>query len=267
MQHLNSRQKYGAILVFAFFILIALLSFFSLPVTINPPEFLPVFSALFIYFTSIAVAYLAALSYLKGSSRMVLLLATGVLVAGSTAVIGELFFLLSVDPFLIGVIVSIGSLLGSLIHFVNLILTSFTTRHFKEHAKKAKILISYSGVILLTLFLTVISLRGETLNIPVPGSVLSILPSTAELGVVIFCGITGIFFLRLFVKEQSLILFWYSLGLLLIALSHFSTLLQVYPNDLIAWAGRIAGYIADVYLVGAVVVAFRTRSEKEILDV
>ena len=180
--------------------------------------------------------------------------------------IGELQFLLSVEPGLIIIIMSIGALLGSITHFVNLILTTIGTNHYKAHTRKVKLLVTYSSVVIFIIVLTAISSFGETLRVSLPGSVLVILPSTAQLGVVIFCGLAGIFFLRFWLREGSEVLFWYSLGLLLIALAHFSFLLQMNPNDLLAWTGKLAGYIADIYLIIAVLVAYRNRSGSETLD-
>jgi hypothetical protein len=256
MNHFTIYQKCAAGIALFFFIVIPILAIFQPPIILNSPFLFPIFNIIFIYLTTLTVGYLSAKCYLNGSTRTLLLLATGVLTTGSTALIGELLFLSTQGTFLISTIVNVGALLGSSVHFINLILTTITTNHYKDRGRKLKLLISYTSVVILTIIMAIISLQGETIQISLPGSVLYLLPSYAQTGVVVFCGITGLFFLRLYHKEGSTVLFWYSLGLLLIALAHVSSLLQSNSNDILTWTGRFATYTANMYLVIAVVVVF-----------
>ena len=82
--------------------------------------------------------------------------------------------------------------------------------------------------------------------------------TTLGIAVALFA-LASMLFMWFYLESRTDIIWWYSLGLGLIAISQASFFLSKVPGDLISWAGRFATCLGSVYFLTVVVSAVPTR--------
>ena len=78
---------------------------------------------------------------------------------------------------------------------------------------------------------------------------------------VFFFALNSVFFLCLYLKSKSSVLYWFTLALALDALGTFGVTLQVRFSDIVVWTGRIVFYVATIYFLIALLSSRKQNAE------
>jgi len=257
-------RSLAAMPVPAFIVLIATLAILDIRVMFEP-SLLPLLDTVFVSVIAIIVAYLSAKSYLTTGSLSLLLLGSGVLAFGAgNYVVGWL--LGAPGGAEVGATIhSTGALFGSVFHLVSAasILAAVTPETVRR-LRKFQVMIAYLGVLAFIAVLTIAVLQGA---IP-PFFIYRIGVTPLRQGVlgtaVALFAISSLLFMRSFFKSKSGFLYWYFLGLALIAVGLSALFLQRAVGSPMGWAGRSAQYLGSIYFLIAVLTTIKGAPTKGI---
>jgi PAS domain S-box-containing protein len=159
---------------------------------------------------------------------------------------------------------SILFLAGGAVHFLGSFFSTNEVSPFGNRSKRLSFLYQvYAGVLIFVVFVIIITASDR----------LPVFFFWGEGGTPLrqmIIGVTVVLFLlasflysRQYRATHSRLLYWYSLGLLLIGLGMIAFLLEVAPGTLLNWAGRISQLLGGLYLfVAAMVNLLEARAKK-----
>jgi hypothetical protein len=227
---------------------------------VAPLSLIPITHTLFISCVSFAVAYVSARSYMASGLYRFLLMGSGNLAFG----LGFLASWLLNVPGGQNVLVTVdnsGTLLSSILHVSAAILVWVgVTQEKVTRRGKADVILSYGGVSLFMVLLTIASLLSTTPPFFVQGIGPTSLRNMVVVTALILFGISSIALMRFYFRSKADILWWYSLALSLIAVGQFAYVLQKSVGSPLSWTGSIATYLAGVYFLIAVLIPVRESS-------
>jgi hypothetical protein len=229
---------------------------------VAPLSLIPITHTLFISCISFAVAYISARGYMTSGQYRFLLMGSGNLAFG----LGFLASWLLSAPGGQNVLLTVdntGTLLSSILHVLGVILVwvGVTGERVWQRGKK-EVILSYVGVSLFMVLLTIASLLSATPPFFVQGIGPTPLRNRVVLIALILFGISSIALMRFYFRSKADTLWWYSLALSLIAVGQFAWVLQKSVGSPLSWTGSIATYLAGFYFLIAVLIAVRGSSTK-----
>ena len=217
------------------------------------PVILTTLNALFVVATSLAVAYLAARTYLKTAERAMLALGCAALSLGVIYLLAGPLVGSDLDAALV---LHNGGLLLTAALFVVGAVWSVTdgTSQDGRSGGPTWIWLSYAGTVAVLGLLTWAALAGVTPAFFVPGHGVTALRN-AVLGSAAGGFVIAAIVLRLsYRKTRSRFLGWYSIGLAMFAIG-LGTVWLGEPGSAISWLGRAAQCAAGVYMLVAILAA------------
>jgi hypothetical protein len=246
-------------------ILVALIAIFDvlLPTSVaasvafNPLLFFAALQTLFLFGTSVVVAYISLKSYLSGGSRTILLLGSGTLAWGFASMVAGWLLSPPGGPNVGVTISNSGALFASMFYIASATTTTRARSSRDSKRRKPKLLLAYGGAVGFIAVLTVFALLGATPAFFVPGLGSTILRQVVVVAGLFMFGVSSILFMRLYLDSRSGILFWYSMALTLTTIGLAAFYFGRTVGDPIAWTGRISTYLGGIYSLIAIWSAVR----------
>lgn len=226
--------------------------------TFEPPFLVTALNTIFITTTSIAVVYVSTKSFLASGLCTILLLSSGTLMYGLTALAGAWLFAIQGGPNAFLTIQNAGAFFASTLHLAATSLMLRKTPLIWLRRKKAKIASSYSCVFAATVVLVAMSLLGMISPFYLVGEGSTLLRKGVLGATVVLFLLSSILIMQFFSKSKVALLHWYSLGLALIAIALTSFYLQHAVGDILGWTGRIAQYLGGIYFLIAMLTTLKT---------
>ncbi len=252
-------MRLAAIVIPVFMVIYIILGILNMNVAIESTVLLAILNTVFIFAISLIVAYISAKSYLASGLPNLLLLSSGVLTFGLVALIAGWVSTVPNTQNINVTIYNIGVLLASVFSFAGATLTlkGVVSDSGSRHRKQKLTFISV-GVLVFVAIVTLASLGGITPLFFVEG-----IGGTALRQVVLTTSIvlflaSSLILIRVYFRSKSEILYWYSLGLTLVALGLFGVSFEATFNILIIWAGRSAQFVGFIYFLVSVLSATKS---------
>ena len=243
-------------------VLIVLMAVLAVPLpfrslfVFEPPMLGLSISLIFRFGVSMIIVYFAARSYLLSGSPNLLFLGGGALAFGLMGVTGSWFGLLFADTNALLLLNNTGAFVSSALNFESSIMTFKTVSEPPRH-RRTTVLAFYIGVLALAGLLFGLHDFAPPFFVPGKGSTML---NLLVLGVAVaLFALASMLFMRFYRESRSSIIWWYALGLALIAISQASFFLSKVPGDLISWAGRFATCLGSIYFLVVVVTVGHTR--------
>ncbi|KCZ71447.1 PAS domain S-box [Candidatus Methanoperedens nitroreducens] len=228
----------------------------------EPYLLLPILNTIFIGGGGFTIAFIAALAYVFGAKRQALLLGGGALALGISALLAGWMF--SDSPNVAVTIFSIGALLAAVLHLLGTTQSTkkYPARHsLKRFPRQSIAILFYSGIAIFFIILSLAAIRGFF-----PLFFVAAEGYTPTRWVIITVYLILFFtsaslYARLYYFSKESFIYWYSLGLAIIAVGLTLAPLAT-PGDPLNWLGRIAQYLGSAYfLVAAVSVLKEARAK------
>lgn len=230
----------------------------------NPPLLIPVLNVLFLSVVSFSISHIAAKSYMASGKPMLVFLGCGALAVGFASMAAG-WSMGSIDGHNLSLTIhNTGFFMGGVFHFAGAVLTFLEIgEEPKTELRRRNLITAYSGVFLLILLFIFWSLQGAPSPYyhPLSGHTL-FRQMTLGSGLVLF-SMSSLFFLAASYRLRAMFLYWYALGLGLIASGLLAFFFARVVGSPITWAGRIAEYAGGIYLlmaVSQVVITARSRN-------
>ena len=258
----NTTRRIGVIPVPFFVALIAIFDVMlptsvAASVAFNPLLVFAALQTLFLFGTSVVVAYISLKSYLSGGSRTILLLGSGTLAWGSASMVAGWLLSPPGGPNIAVTISNSGALFASLFYIASATTTMGASSSRDSKRRKSKLILAYGGAVGFVTILTVFALLGATPAFFVPGIGSTILRQLVVAAGIFMFGVSSILFMRMYHGSRSGILFWYSMALALTTIGLAAFYFGRTVGDPIAWTGRIAIYLGGIYSLIAIWSAIR----------
>ena len=226
-------------------------------VAFNPLLVFAVLQTVFLFGTSVVVAYISLKSYLSGGSRTILLLGSGTLAWGFASMVAAWLLGPPGGPNIAVTISNSGSLFASLFYIASATTTMSAASSRDSKRRRPKLALSYGSVVGFLGVLTALALLGATPLFFIPGVGSTMLRQVVVAAALFLFAISSFLFMRLYLDSRSGILFWYSMALALTAIGLAAFYFGRTVGDPIAWTGRIATYLGGIYSLIAIWSAIR----------
>jgi PAS domain S-box-containing protein len=258
---LNGFDRAG-ILILVLFIIAAILAFFS------GAEFSfeskPLLALLVLVFQSaipFAIAYISGANYVKNGLPQLLLIGCAMMAYGAFNLIVAWGVLMVSSPEWLNFVVTIhnvGLLAFSILILASIYLTMYGTSIPTRYSlnKMLQLVLAFVIIISTVILFSIIAAFGFVPPFLASGE-FTLLRNSVLLLSVAFLIISCIHLIRLYLSSRSRVVYWYYLGLSLIAIGAASIVVESYTGTLMSWIGRLAQYLASVFLVFAVWISYR----------
>ncbi len=226
--------------------------------TFGPPLLFQVLSTIFSTGCGLIIAYFAIRTFILTSTWRILFLGGGALAWGIASLLAG--WLLTGSFNLAVTVSNFGVLLAATLHLLGAIQNSNENIEANEPKKLSSGAIAVLFCSGITAFFILISIAASNGLFPafyVSGEGYTLIRYIFSAFYVVFLIVAAALYARLYVFSKSDFVYWYSLGLAMIALGLVAGFLGT-PGDPLNWLGRIAQYTGSIYFVVAVVV---TRNE------
>jgi PAS domain S-box-containing protein len=268
----NEKLRNHATLTIPIFLVVILFAHFGLSEdfrsshVFEPRYLLPVLNFIFLGLSSLAVCILAAKSYLKTGKVNMALLGSGALAFGLTGIIAGWFVRLPGGVNITVTIFTSGVFLSGLLHFSCSILGIIDLAREKNLVRKKSILVSIYCIMLIMIFLiTAAALLGWMPLFFVQGVGPTMIRQFMLGASILLLMISGIYLYLLYYKTRIHFLYWYALGLILIAEGLLGIMLSKNVGGIISWTGRLAQFTGGIFLLVAVFNVLKERSLHDVL--
>jgi hypothetical protein len=196
---------------------------------------------------SFVVAYLSARGYLFTGSLTLLFIMMAFILNGVMVVASGFFAIISPNW---GVTTAaIGLLLFAVLQLISAFQASFRSAPIGSEHRKERLTLACSGVILLSILLSLLIGLNVIPPFFINGTGVTLADQIVYATVISLLALTSVLFSRLYLKSKSKVLYWYSLALVLEAISLYILTLQVRFSDIVVWTGRLGAYLATVYFL------------------
>jgi PAS domain S-box-containing protein len=232
--------------------------------TFQPPLLFPVLSTIFSTGSGLVIAFYAIRTYILTSTWRVLFLGGGALAWGISSLLAGWM-----PPASLNVAVTVsnfGVLLAATLHFLGAIqkprkeLGSSPTRKLSN----GMITILFcSGIFAFFILIYVAASAGVFPAFFIPGEGYTLIRYIFSAIYLAFIVITAVVYARVYILFNTRFIYWYSLGLAIIALGLIAGFLDI-PGSPLNWLGRIAQYAGSVYFVVAVLITRNEARNKQI---
>jgi hypothetical protein len=258
----NTTRRIGVVPVPIFVALIAIFDVIlptsvAANVAFNPLLVFAALQTLFLFGTSVVVAYISLKSYLSGGSRTILLLGSGTLAWGFASMVAGWLLGPPGGPNIAVTISNSGALFAALFYIASATTTMRASSSRDSKRRKSKLLLAYGGAVGFLTALTLFAFLGATPAFFVPGVGSTLLRQVVVAAGLFLFAASSILFMRLYYDSRSGILFWYSMALALTTIGFAAFYFGRTVGDPIAWTGRIATYLGGIYSIIAIWSAIR----------
>jgi hypothetical protein len=222
---------------------------------------IPMLNTLFIFTISVLVAYMAAKSYNRTGSPMILVLGGATLALGTGSLFKSWMVGLGLD-----VIITVdesAALVASILHFVatNVSKYKLPLTKLEPRWKSRFILIYYLAILVSIAVVILLVLQGIIPSFREPIGSLIVLRSIVRSITAVFFLVSAVINLINYYKLHTDFYCWYSLGLMLFGFGIFF-ISQGAVESKVAWLGRIAQYFGGIYFLFSVLVSYHIDKDK-----
>jgi PAS domain S-box-containing protein len=232
----------------------------------EPRYLLPILNFIFLGLSSILVGILAGKSYLKTGRLNLALLGSGALAFGLTGITAGWFIHLPGGVNITVTIFNCGMLLSGLLHFSCSVVGIIELAPERNLSRKKIILFSIYFTILIAFSLIIIAIRvGWMPTFFVQGTGPTMIRQFVLGASILLLLMSGIYLYSIYYKTRIDFLYWYALGLILIAEGLLGIMLTKNVGGIIGWAGRLAQFTGGIFLLVAVFNVLKERSLHDVL--
>jgi hypothetical protein len=224
----------------------------------NPPYLLLALTFLFYFLVTPVVAYVSARGYLATGSLTLLYVCMAFLVGVPFALATGL---VASEPNVTVTLAALGLLVSSAFQFVGALQTSFGSVAIGAERRGSRLAVAVVGVLALSMAVIALGLLGVFPAFFVSGSGVTFLDEAVYTCVILLFLLSGLLYLRVYVRGRSRTLYVYGLALLLYSLGSFGMTQQVVFGDVLAWAGRVCTYVGLLYFLFALLRSPATASD------
>ncbi len=230
----------------------------------EPHLLLQMLNTIFIGGGDFTIAFIVASAYVFGAKRQALFLGGGVLALGISALLGGWIFPESLNASV--TISTIGFLLAALLHLLGA--TQSTKKYparysLKKFPRQSIAILFYSGIAIFFVILSAAAIRGLFPPFFVAGEGYTLTRWVITIAYLILFFTSALLYTRLYYSSRESFLYWYSLGLAIIAVGLTLAPLGI-PGDPLNWLGRIAQYLGSIYFLVAAVSTLKEARAKGI---
>ena len=236
---------------------------FPPPGVFEPKLLLPILNTVFAGALPLAVSFIAIRSYLAGGLNSILLMSSGLMVFGSSAILAGWLIGGTQGPNVNVTLYNVGALLGAVLNALGVLqVWRNETCEPIVPRKMAKVVAVCVAIFLFQLGLTLAVLNGLTPVFFVHGTG----PTLLRQGVLGFATtlylLSALYLFKLFQKESRPFYYWYALSMLMLALGLVAALIQPSVGSSMGWLNRGGHYLAGLYALTAVWATSRLASKK-----
>ncbi|NJD53842.1 MAG: PAS domain S-box protein [Candidatus Methanoperedens sp.] len=241
-----------------------ILYFVDIQTTYEPHLLLPVLNTIFTSGAGFTIAFIAASAYVFGAKRPALFLGGGALAFGISALLAGWIFPNSLNVSV--TIFSMGTLLAAILYISG---TGQSTEKYparyslKKFPRQSIAILFYSGIIIFFVILSTAAIRGLFPPFFVTGEGYTHTRWVIIISYIILFFISASLYARLYYSSKESFLYWYSLGLAIIAVGLTLAPLAA-PGSPLNWLGRIAQYLGSTYFLVAAASALKEARAKGI---
>ena len=257
----RSRLDWTAILpivpIPVFLTLFLVLALLDIRTVFEPSWLLPTSNVLFLFIVPLAVVYIATQGYLQSGFMTLLMLGAGTLALGLGALLAG-YVLSFGGPNTNVTVFNLSALLSAMFHLLGTVLAFIGLDSLKDtRRKKLCVTVTYLGIAILMASLTIATLKGLIPVFFVQGEGPTVWRQTVLGTAIALFIVSGLLFAGLYLLSRARVLYWYLLALFLIATGLIGVLFQKSVGSPIGWLGRGSQYLGGIYLLVAVVSAWR----------
>ena len=242
----------GAATLSLFAILIVLFFHLGNQTVYESKPFLAVINIVFLSVLPFAVAYISSISYLK-SGLLQLLFLGGAMIAFGICNLIAAWGILSVNApewtnFLV-TIHNVGVFSFAAITFAASIIASNRMLGLAPNTNRRRILnilAAYVSAVILSICLAVLTISNDIPPFVVSGS-FTLLRQSVLVVTIMLLTFSSIIFGKKYLSSKSSIIYWYSLGLALIAIGILGILIEPHLGTALSWTGRATQYVGCVF--------------------
>ena len=259
------RLKIPALIIFISTIILTIILFYmNIKVGYEPPNLIFFLLLIFIGIPSFIIAIISIRGFLLSGVWAVLWLGIGALTFGIATIISS-FLIGRTD---INLVITLGNLIilfASILYILGAFFT-FNEVPVQEDSSRrlSTVLQIYISSIIIIIFIIIISVQGVLPAFFIQGSGGSPIRELVIAISAVFLFLSGIMILLQYLKSKSDLLYWYSLGLMMIALAVGVALITTVIGSPLNWTSRGAELIGGIFLIIAALVIFKTATAKNI---
>jgi len=213
--------------------------------TFDPPYLQPILNFIFITCVGVAIATISGKSYLKDGSPNILLIGCAVLVSGFTGLFAGWA---STSANVNMTIYSIGIFVSSCFQLAAAHVTVNREEISWFNKRQITLAVFYTASILAVIVVAAVSVLGLLPPFHTQHGLTLVSGSLLIFAFAFSIFSTSIFTLQ-YLKTKSSVLYWYSLGLLIVSGSIFSALFTEQFTGSLLWASRCAQYVGGFYFL------------------
>ena len=242
-----------------FLILFLVLAILDIRTVFEPSWILPISNVLFLFIVPLAVVYIATQGYLQSGFITLLMLGAGTLALGLGAVLaGWVLTFTGSGPNTNVTVFNLSALSSAMFHFLGAVIAFIGVDSLRDtQHKKLNVRLTYLGIAILLALLTIGTLKGLVPVFFVQGEGPTVWRQTVLGTAIALFIVSGLLFAGLYLLSRAKVLYWYLLALFLIATGLICVLFQKSVGSPIGWLGRGSQYLGGIYLLVAVVSAWR----------
>lgn len=227
----------------------------------NPRWLFLLLNTTFVALASFVAAYLTAQAYLVTRQMQLAWIGGGLLAFGLATLLSALA---SIDQNTAVTVSNTGALLSSLFYLGGCLRALVWSQPFGTEGRGLlSMTFIYGAAVAVVLLLFLLSSEGITPSFFVPGEGGTALRQVVINTTVALFAVSGFSTLIVFRRSGTAFLYWFALGLLLIALSLFTAGYAKTLGDPVSWLARSTQYIAGIYfLIGVATIVREARDRK-----
>jgi hypothetical protein len=224
----------------------------------EPAYLLLILNVLFLSLAPFVVAYICAKGYVDTGSARLFIIGCGMLGFGLANLAAGL---VQMPCNAVVTIHNTGAVFSGLLQTMLGVLVSvgnpwrITSDSRPKSALTLSLLLGYAGVVDFVGLVTIVTLMGVTPVFFAQGVGPTLLRQAVLGTATLLFAFGSIALMRRCLKSHETILYWYSLGLALVAVGLSAVFLQEEVGDPIGWVGRLSQYLGGVYFMVAVLVS------------
>ena len=234
---------------------------FSKGLAFEPPFLNAILYTVFLAFTSFMVGHISFKSYMQNGWTFLVLMGSGALAWGSTALLSGWLTNLPSGPNAAITISNTGALVASIFHTASATWSKGPSLKKDPRIRRSILLLAYGGVLAFTTLFAAAALEGLTPLFFVPGVGQTILRMGVLGSAAALFAVSSIIFAKRYFssrsRSRSSTLYWYFLALGLTGVGLAAVFFGRAPGDPISWTGRTAMFLGGVYFLKAVHTAFK----------
>lgn len=240
-----------------FLALFLLLAVLDIRTVFEPSWLLPTLNTVFLLIVPLAAVYIATRGYIQSGFITLLMLGAGTLAFGLGALLAGYVLGLG-GPNANVTVYNVSALVSGVFHALGAVLAFIGLDSQRDaRRKKLSVTLIYLGTSVLLALLAIATLKSLIPVFFVQGEGPTALRQTVLGTAIVLFVVAGLLFCGLYLFSRSRLLYWYFLALFLIATGLTCVLFQKSVGSPLGWLGRGSQYLGGIYLLVAVVSAWK----------